>query len=159
VRMPDASRRELMLAVWNGLKGATWAMRIRIIQKAGGAVPTPAQMGVLQALLSGEGGLTPRELSGCLQVTPATVTGNLNALEGEGLIERVRILGDRRVVHIRLTPEGREKVRKWRALFEGELREHFTSLSDDELRQLASLLARLGPPPGVRSRPFVSNAR
>jgi DNA-binding MarR family transcriptional regulator len=151
--MPNVSRRELMLAVWNGLKAATWTMRIRIIQKAGGAVPTPAQMGVLQALLSGDGGLTPRELSGCLQVTPATVTGNLNALEGEGLIERVRIRGDRRVVHIRLTTDGREKVRKWRSMFEGELKEHFASLSDDELRQLASLLARLGTPSNVRSHP------
>jgi DNA-binding MarR family transcriptional regulator len=103
-------------------------------------------MGVLQTLLSGEEGMTPRELSGCLHVTPAAVTGNLNALEDDGLIERVRIRDDTRVVHIRLTPMGREKVRKWRAVFEGELQEHFASLNEDELPQLASLLAKLSPP-------------
>jgi DNA-binding MarR family transcriptional regulator len=150
--MPDVSRRELILAAWNGLKGATWLMRTRMIRKLGAAVPTPAQMGVLQTLLSGEEGMTPRELSGCLHVTPATVTGNLNALEDDGLIERIRIRDDRRVVHIRLTPQGREKVRKWRAVFEGELQEHFASLNEDELRQLASLLARLSPP-SQRTRP------
>jgi DNA-binding MarR family transcriptional regulator len=144
--MPDASRRELILDVWNGLKGATWLMRMRVIQKIGAAVPTPAQMGVLQTLLSGEEGMTPQELSGCLSVTPATVTGNLNALEDDGLIERTRTRDDRRVVHVRLTPAGREKVKKWRTVFEGELQEHFASLSNDELHQLASLLGRLGPP-------------
>jgi len=153
--MPDVSRRELLLAVWNGLKGTTWLMRIRMIQKFGAAVPTPAQMGVLRTLLSSEGGMTPRELSGCFHVTPATVTGNLNALEEDGLIERVRTRDDRRVVHVRLTPVGREKVKKWRAAFEGELQEHFASLSDDELHQLASLLARLGPP---RRRSRLSSA-
>jgi DNA-binding MarR family transcriptional regulator len=150
--MPDTSRRELILTAWNGLKSATWLMRTRIIRKLGVAVPTPAQMGVLQTLLSGEEAMTPRELSGCLHITPATVTGNLNALEDDGLIERVRTRDDRRVVHIRLTPIGREKVKKWRTVFEGELQEHFASLNEDELRQLASLLARLSPP-SQRTRP------
>ena len=105
--MPSEARRELMLAAWDRLKGATFPMRVRMINKLGGNGPTPAQMGVLQALLSDEGGMTPSELSGCLRVTPATVTGSLNALEDEGIIERVRTPGDRRVVHIRLTPKGR----------------------------------------------------
>jgi DNA-binding MarR family transcriptional regulator len=152
--MPNDSRRELMLEVWNGLKGATWPMRVRMAQKLNGVVPTPAQMGVLQALLSEEGGITPRELSGCLHVTPGTVTGNLNALEDDKLIERIRSQGDRRVIHILITPRGRERLRKWRAIFEAELQEHFAPLSDDDLRQLASLLSKLGPPPSkpIRSR-------
>jgi DNA-binding MarR family transcriptional regulator len=112
-----------------------------------GAVLTPTQMGVLQALLSDEEGITPRELSGCLRLTPATVTGNLNALEDDGLIEQVRIRGDGRVIHIRITPKGRERVKKWRAVFEAELAEHLAPLSDDDLRQLDSLLARIGMPP------------
>lgn len=148
-----------MLTAWNGLKGATWPMRIRVIQRLGSAAPTPAEMGVLQTLLSVEGGMTPRELSGCLHVTPATVTGNLNALEEEGLIERFRTSGDRRVVHIRVTTKGREKVKKWRTAFEGELQEHFNPLSDEELRQLASILARLGAPPSRRSRSSLETHR
>lgn len=151
VRMPKLSRRELMLAVWNNLKGATWPMRVRMIQKLGAAAPTPAQMGVLQTLLSVEGGMTPRELSECLHVTPATVTGNLNALEDEGLIERVRTRGDRRVVHVQVTSKGSERVKKWRAVFEAELKEHFAPLSDEDLDDLAGLLARLFPPPSRRS--------
>jgi DNA-binding MarR family transcriptional regulator len=151
-RMSNDSRRELMLEAWNSLKGATWPMRIRMVQKLNSAIPTPAQMGVLQALLSNEAEITPRELSGCLHVTPGTVTGNLNALEDDGLIERVRVPGDRRVIHIRITPKGRERVKKWRAIFEEQLQEHFAPLSDAELRQLASLLERLGPPPGKTGR-------
>ena len=146
VGMTDALRREFMLNAWNGLKGATWPMRVRMAQRLNDAVPTPAQMGVLQALITEEAGMTPREISGCLHVTPATVTGNLNALEGDGLIERVRVRGDRRVVHIRVTPNGREKVKKWRAIFEAELQQHFAPLSDDDLRELSSLLAKLVPP-------------
>lgn len=146
ISMPSDLRRELMLTVWNGLKGATWPMRVRMAQRMNGAIPTPAQMWALQALLSDEQGMTPRELSGCLHVTPATVTGNLNALEDDALIERVRVPGDRRVVHIRITPKGRQRVKQWRAVFESELAEHFAPLGDDDLRQLASLLARLGPP-------------
>jgi DNA-binding MarR family transcriptional regulator len=142
--MPSEARRELMLAAWDNLKGATLPMRIRMINKLGGSGPTPAQMGVLQALLSDEEGMTPSELSGCLRVTPATVTGSLNALEDQGIIERVRMRGDRRVVHIRLTLNGRERLTKWRAAFERELSEHFAPLSDDELRALASLLERVG---------------
>ncbi len=144
--MSNDSRRELMLGVWNGLKAATWPMRIRIVKKLGRATPTPAQMSVLQVLLSDEGETTPRELSGCLHITPGTVTGNLNALEEDGLIERVRVQGDRRVIHIRITPRGRERVKKWRAIFEAELSEHFAPLSNDELRQLGSLLGKLEPP-------------
>jgi len=142
--MPSEARRKLMLAAWDSLKGATFPMRIRMINKLGGNGPTPAQMGVLQALLSDEEGMTPSELSGCLRVTPATVTGSLNALEDEGIIQRDRTRGDRRVVHVRLTPKGRERLIKWRAAFERELSEHFAPLSDDELRALASLLERVG---------------
>jgi DNA-binding MarR family transcriptional regulator len=142
--MTSEARRELMRAAWEALKDATWSMRVRVIKKHRGNGPTPAQMGVLQALLSDEEGMTPSELSGCLRVAPATVTGSLNALEDDGIIERVRTQGDRRVVHIRLTSKGRERLMKWRATFEKELSKHFAPLSDDELRTLASLLQRVG---------------
>ena len=135
-----------MLAAWNALRGATWPMRVRMAHVLSGTIPTPAQIEALQALVADEEGMTPRELSGCLHVTPATVTGNLNALEDQGLIERVRVRGDRRIVHVQLTSKGRAKLKKWHGAFEAELQEHLAPLSNDELCQLSSLLARLGPP-------------
>ncbi len=157
--MSDTMRRERMLAAWNGMRGATWQMRIRIVQRLGGAAPTPAQMGVLQALMSDQGGMTPRKLSGCLHVTPATVTGNLNALEEEGLIERTRSGDDRRVVHICVTDRGRERVKRWRAIFEAELQKYFAPLDDDDLRQLSSLLAKLGSGTVRQRSPPVSSIK
>ena len=99
----------------------------------GEADPTPAQMGVLHTLWSAEEWMTPHVLSECLHVTGATVTGNLNALEAAGLIERVRESSDRRVVNVRVTAKGREKVKKWRAIWQSELERHFHPLTDEEL--------------------------
>jgi DNA-binding MarR family transcriptional regulator len=152
LRMPDPSRHTRNLAAWNSLKGATWPMFARLEARVGEADPTPAQMGVLHTLSSGEEGMTPHVLSECLHVTGATVTGNLNALEAAGLIERVRESSDRRVVNVRVTAKGREKVKKWRAIWQSELERHFGPLTDEELDVLTKLLAKLGPaivgPPG-----------
>jgi len=144
--MPDPSRHARNLAAWNSLKGATWPLFARLGDRVGEADPTPAQMGVLHTLWSAEEWMTPHVLSECLHVTGATVTGNLNALEAAGLIERVRESSDRRVVNVRVTAKGREKVKKWRAIWQSELERHFHPLTDEELDALTKLLAKLGRP-------------
>ncbi|MHB8584612.1 MAG: MarR family winged helix-turn-helix transcriptional regulator [Thermoplasmatota archaeon] len=144
--MAEPTRRELAFAAWNGLKGATWPVRTRIEKRLRDAVPTPAQMRVLQMLLSDEGdAMTPRALASCMRVTPATISTTLNALEEAGLIERARESADRRVVHLRVTPKGREKVRRWRSGFSEELAAHFAPLTTKELQTLATILAKVAP--------------
>lgn len=155
--MPEPTRRDLALAAWNGLKGATRPMRMRLDKRLQDDAPTPAQMGVLQTLLSDEeDATTPRALATCLRVTPATISTTLNALEEAGLVERVRESDDRRVVNLRVTPKGREKVKRWRAVFAEELDEHFSKLTAEDLRTLATILAKLAPEaagaPAARAR-------
>jgi MarR family transcriptional regulator, organic hydroperoxide resistance regulator len=59
-----------------------------------------------------EDGLTQRELSGRAGVMEPTTFSALNALEALGYIERRAVEGNRRNVHINLTPRGRALKRK-----------------------------------------------
>lgn len=51
--------------------------------------------------------LTAGELDRTMMITSGTTTHRITRLEGRGYVERVRDEDDRRVVHVRLTPEGR----------------------------------------------------
>jgi len=52
------------------------------------------------------------DLAKKMYLHPATVVGILNRLETRGFIERIRTTDDRRVVHVTLTEQGKEIVRK-----------------------------------------------
>jgi DNA-binding MarR family transcriptional regulator len=52
--------------------------------------------------------LTPSALFMATLVTSGAVTNRIDRMEVKGLVERVRDLDDRRSIHIRLTPHGRE---------------------------------------------------
>lgn len=67
-------------------------------------------------------------LAECLQVTPGAVTGIADKLLQRGLIERERDEVDRRVVHLRLTEDGRAVVRSLRSIEQ--------QLYDDIINQL-----------------------
>lgn len=55
-------------------------------------------------------GLQPTELAELCGISRATVTGVVDTLEQQGLVERAANDGDRRTVHVRLTPEGRQRI-------------------------------------------------
>jgi DNA-binding MarR family transcriptional regulator len=67
----------------------------------------------------------------------------LTGLERDGLIERVPCDADRRVVHVNLTDDGRDRVLAARARGEARRAEIFASLSAGERREAARLLERL----------------
>ncbi len=86
-------------------------------------------------------------LAEACDLSPATVTGLLDALEREGLAERGRAEGDRRVVTVRLTPAGRERVVAMRGRVLGHWREALGDLDQEDLatgsvvmRRIAALL-------------------
>ena len=62
--------------------------------------------GTVLALLAG-GDATPREIARRCWVNPATMTGIIDTLERDGLVERRRDAADRRQVRLSLTPRGR----------------------------------------------------
>ena len=71
---------------------------------------TPPQWGLL-ALLNDGDGLTIGAVSLRRGLDPPTVTGIVNRLEHNGLVERRHDTEDRRVVKVYLTDEGRELIR------------------------------------------------
>jgi DNA-binding MarR family transcriptional regulator len=75
-----------------------------------------------------DGGLTMGDLARRIAVTEKTVTGLVDRLERDGLVERRRDAGDRRVIHVALTGAGRALHRR---------------LEAGLLRALAMLLGRL----------------
>lgn len=59
----------------------------------------------------GEGdAMTQREIAERCYVSQPTVTGVVDTLERDGLVVRERGTADRRVSHVRLTPEGRKRL-------------------------------------------------
>src|SRR5579859_1709549 len=69
---------------------------------------TPAQFGVLSVLYPKEDSLTVGGIAQCRGLDAPTVTGIVKRLEQDGLVQRVHDTGDRRVVKVCLTAEGRE---------------------------------------------------
>lgn len=95
-------------------------------------------------LLRGAGEpLSPHQLAERAGVTRATITGLLDGLEREGLLERRADGGDRRRVYVHLTVGGRRLATR---LFEQHTRwiaSLFEGFSATERRQLGTLLERV----------------
>ena len=70
------------------------------------------------------------------------MTRMLDRLEAKGLLTRSRSTVDRRVVHLALTPKGREVAQHVPAVLAAVLNEHLRGFSDDEFATLMALLRR-----------------
>jgi MarR family transcriptional regulator, organic hydroperoxide resistance regulator len=101
-----------------------------------------SQYHLLEPLIEGER-LAICELALAAGVSAPTATRMLTGLERAGLVERVPCDADRRVVHVVLTDEGRDRVLAARARGEQRRAEIFASLSAGERREAVRLLERL----------------
>lgn len=81
------------------------------------------------------GEVTGRAISQEADVSPATVVGILDKLEGKGLIERYRSTKDRRIVHTRITRKGEETLARAPAPLGARYERQFLAL-DAETRRL-----------------------
>lgn len=88
-------------------------------------------------------GLRMNELSRRMMVTGGNVTGITDQLEGEGLVERVEVEGDRRAFRVRLTALGRRQFKAMAAAHEGWIVEAFAGLDQREVRALHQLLGKV----------------
>jgi DNA-binding MarR family transcriptional regulator len=89
------------------------------------------------------GELEPRDIARLSGLSRAAVSSVLNTLERDGLVERFRESDDRRLVTVRLTPDGAQRlVAAYRRQNVVE-QEFFGSLDDGERRRLADDLGRL----------------
>jgi DNA-binding MarR family transcriptional regulator len=78
----------------------------------------------------------------------------VNRLAANGLIERVRAGGDRRVVRLRLTATGEQKLRTLSDVHRDEL----LSTGPNLVRELSGLLARLNSTPMKEKDDFIPQA-
>lgn len=86
--------------------------------------------------------LTMTELSRRLMVSNGNVTGVVDRLVREGYVERRPSTEDRRVQLISLTPGGLRSFRNVAAQHERWVAELFSDMAEEEISQLAALLAR-----------------
>jgi len=88
-------------------------------------------------------GLTMGALSRRLMVSNGNVTGLIERLAGEGLVERQAIPGDRRTQVVRLTAAGERALVKMLPIHHRWVAAMFAGLDRDEMTTLLNLLARL----------------
>jgi DNA-binding MarR family transcriptional regulator len=86
------------------------------------------------------GEVTTGEISKRVSLSQATVTSILDRLEARGLIERYRSNADRRVVHSRLTKEGRALLRKAPPLLHERFVDAFDGLSPAKRDRIVATL-------------------
>jgi DNA-binding MarR family transcriptional regulator len=103
---------------------------------------THAQWVPLLKLHMGEAS-TVAELARECQVDVGAMTRTLDRLETKGLVERVRSTGDRRVVNLELTHEGRETAKKIPAVLCRVQNAHLAGFTEDEWQLLKGLLTRV----------------
>jgi DNA-binding MarR family transcriptional regulator len=97
----------------------------------------------LMAVLADAGACSARDLSAAAELSPASVTEMLDALEVLGVVERTRSSDDRRVVLSRLTPAGRRRLTRRRREWRAKLAAALDDIDAADLPQGADLLRRL----------------
>ena len=90
--------------------------------------------------------LSPGQLIGQTMVSSGTMTNRVDRLENAGLVQRLPDPQDRRGVHVRLTPRGKERVDAALADLLDRERALLKGLSRSDRETLSSLLRRLVVP-------------
>ncbi len=96
---------------------------------------------VLVHLEEADEGLRMNELAGRILASKSGLTRVVDRMEEEGLVRRERPPGDRRVVQVSITPEGREALRASRVVHRRSIQQHFVQHLDQ--RDLAALTRAL----------------
>ena len=104
---------------------------------------TPSQFAVLEALYH-LGSLTQGEVSRKVLKSVSNITTVIDNLERDGLVRRERDTQDRRVIYVRLTREGKEKLEEVLPHHVSALVDEFSVLSGSEQKTLGDLCRKLG---------------
>lgn len=103
---------------------------------------TSAQLNCLLAIYE-NGPLPPSQIARRMLVNSSTVTGVIDRLELKGLVERQRNSADRRVIYIRLTPNGKEMAKVAPPPIQQRVIDGLQQMPADELDQIILSLAKL----------------
>lgn len=119
----------------------TVAARIREQVAAFGL--TEAQFAVLEAVYHA-GSLRATEIARKVLRSGANVTTVLDNLEKQGVLRRCECPNDRRAIHVKLTPEGEEQMRRVFPAVAGRITGLMASLEPAEQEEMARLAKKLG---------------
>jgi DNA-binding MarR family transcriptional regulator len=98
---------------------------------------------MMQLVHVGDNGLNPSELADRCIVTRATITGLIDGLEKDGLVERRTDSSDRRSIKIWMTSKGKELMEKILPPHFRSIAGLMSSLSDSEKKELIKLLEKV----------------
>jgi DNA-binding MarR family transcriptional regulator len=136
-------------AIAEGIYGAYDSLRASVTDLLADLGLTEKQADVLWQLDPATGQLSRRQLAERLHCDPSNITFLVDRLEEQGLVTRQEDSTDRRVKAVRLTPAG---VQARKRVMDGiQVAPTFASLSRDERKRLASLLARYRAHPAATS--------
>src|ERR671936_249759 len=140
-----AAPNESQLDAWRAVVTSHAAVTDRV-QKALAAADLPplSWFEVLWAVKRSPTG-RPRmsELAAWLTLSRGGITKLVDRLEEAGYIERVSCAEDRRSLQAELTPAGKKMLEEMRAVYEGELDRHLSTLSAAEAELLAAALGKV----------------
>ncbi|MCY4500293.1 MAG: MarR family winged helix-turn-helix transcriptional regulator [Alphaproteobacteria bacterium] len=98
---------------------------------------------VLSALERHAGGLLMGELSRHLMVSNGNVTGIVERLVADGLVERLPVEGDRRAILVRLTPTGAAAFAAMAAEHEDWVDRRLAAIGHDEAQTVIDTLSSI----------------
>lgn len=134
------ARLRTWLALLKASRGVETILRERLRVRWDTTLP---RFDVLAALHRSEAGLGMGELSGALRVSNGNVTGIVDRLVDEALIERQAVEGDRRAVNVRLTRAGRTRFERMAADHERWVDELLGDVNERGLAALSRELPRI----------------
>lgn len=100
---------------------------------------TPSQYSVLSCLW-GRSHATPKQLAEILGIETSTVSGLLDRLQKNGLIDRIVNSEDRREVQVIATQKGRDLEKPVTVIIDDMNREVLKTFTQDEIDKLKSML-------------------
>ncbi|HBV89341.1 MarR family winged helix-turn-helix transcriptional regulator [Desulfosporosinus sp.] len=103
---------------------------------------TPPQ-GMVLGILSKDRKLKISELSTKLSLSNSTVSGIIDRLEKQGMVERVRSDTDRRVVYVRISPEFKEMHQCFHSKFEQNIEHVMSKGTSEDLQKVCEGLSTL----------------
>ncbi len=115
-------------------------LRERLRAERGSTLP---RFDVMAALDRAGEGLRMSDLSSVLKVSNGNVTGIVDRLVADGLVERSPVEGDRRAMMVRLTEQGRRDFSELAAVHESWVNELFEQLDAEQASVLTSQLGTI----------------
>jgi len=101
-----------------------------------------AQLNCLLTLYE-NGPLSPSQIAKYIMVNSSTVTGIIDRLEQKGLVKRMRISQDRRIITIELTKNGKVLAENAPPPIQWKIIDGLNNISEKEIRQISKTLTKL----------------